>query len=110
MPAPVTGIHVLLLYGGTRTWMGGISPAMTNYYLSAPLFLRPIRVDDFRPGSEPDFVVAGDIIQGLIQIADAMRHAHQEGMERNPHDAAIAGAFFVQNIETLTDAAVKVGN
>jgi hypothetical protein len=57
---------------------------------------------------EPHFAMRGDVFERAVEISDAVRHADQERMQRDPHDAAIAGAFLVEHVDGLANPPVEV--
>ena len=52
--------------------------------------LTTVSLDDFVAGGEPYLLVRGNVFERAIEIADAMRHADQERMQREPHHPAAA--------------------
>src|SRR5664280_2333608 len=70
--------------------------------------LLTVGFDDFRSGRQPDLVVRRDVSERTVENSDPMRHAHQERMKGDAHDARIALSFFIQDVECLADSPVEL--
>src|SRR6266581_3474474 len=58
---------------------------------------------DLGPGRAPHAFAPEDVLERGIERADAVRHAAQVRMQRDRHDAARFGAFFVEDVELAHD-------
>src|SRR5262249_2609829 len=107
----------------TTAWLGGEASIRAFPHVARSLWrrareqarrasrlrlLRAIGLNDLRSERKPELVVRRDVAQRLVEISDTVRHADQEGMQRNPHHAAVAPAFLIEHVEGLADPAMKV--
>ena len=75
-------------------------------------FLHPHHRDQFDLavfllGREPDLVARRNVPQGPVEVADAVWHADQVRVQRDPHYPAIPRAFLTQDVESLANAVLE---
>src|SRR6267378_1027018 len=81
-------------------------PAMLRSSLRVPSVLRFLAHEvprDLGAGRAPHAFAAENVFERRIERADPVRHAGEIGMQRDRHDAARFGAFFVEHVELAHD-------
>src|SRR5262249_59306935 len=65
-------------------------------------------LDDLAAGRAPYALVAQDVGERCVERTDPVRHANDERMQANRHDAARLRALAVERVELATDHAFEL--
>ena len=60
-----------------------------------------VPVQDLAARHEDHFIVLFDILENLVEVADAVGNARQVGVDGNGHDAIVFFAFFIEGVELI---------